>query len=218
MTKASAINSKRGNLLSFYAIHDRCPNRIQAQDSISSRRRTAATLHDRLHRDRFVRVFHWSLALGVVLNYWVLEAGDDAHEWLGYALAALVGARIVWGFRGPANARFADFVVGPRRVLHSLGNFAEDYREHRGHSPLAGWMILFMLASVIGLAVSGWMQGLDAFWGDERLELIHEFLGNGLIGAAGVHVAAVLWIQRRFRLPLLRSMLGGPRRAAGTPE
>lgn len=159
--------------------------------------------------DRFVRVFHWSLALGIGLNYWVLEAGDDPHEWLGYALAALVGARIVWGFRGPQNARFSDFVVGPRRVLYSLRNFAGDYREHRGHSPLAGWMILFMLVNVIALAVTGWMQGLDAFWGDEWLEVLHETLGNSLIGAAAVHVTAVLWIQWRFRLPLLRSMLWG---------
>jgi cytochrome b len=159
--------------------------------------------------DRFVRVFHWSLALGIVLNYWVLEAGDDAHEWLGYALAALVAARIFWGFRGPAAARFTTFVVGPRRALHSLRYFAEDYREHTGHSPLAGWMILFMLAAVIGLAVTGWMQGLDAFWGDETLEVAHEWLGNVLIGAAGLHVAAVLWIQRRFNLPLIQSMLRG---------
>ena len=158
--------------------------------------------------DRFVRFFHWSLASGIVLNYWVLEAGDDPHEWLGYGLAALVGARIVWGFRGPANARFCHFVVGPRRVLHSLKHFAEDYREHTGHSPLAGWMILFMFTCVIGLAVTGWMQGLDAFWGDETLEVTHEWMGNALIGAAGLHVAAVLWIQRRYKVPLIQSITG----------
>ena len=166
--------------------------------------------------DRFVRLFHWSLAFGIALNYWVLEGGDDPHEYLGYALAVLVGARIVWGFTGPPAARFASFVVGPRRVLGSLANFGEDYREHSGHSPLAGWMILFLLTLVLALALTGWMQGLDAFWGVDWVEELHEILGNVLIGAAAVHVAAVLVIQRRYRVPLLRSMLwhsGGTRDA-----
>lgn len=158
--------------------------------------------------DRFIRIFHWSLASGIVANYWILEAGEDAHEWLGYGLAALVSARIAWGFIGPPNARFAHFVVGPNRVLHSLRHFADDYREHSGHSPLAGWMVLFMFANVVGLAITGWMQGLDAFWGDETLEITHEWLGNSLIGAAGLHISAVLFIQQRFRVPLLQSITG----------
>jgi len=160
--------------------------------------------------DRFVRGFHWSLALGIALNYWFLEGGDDLHEWLGYALAALVVARIAWGFIGPAEARFASFVVGPRRVFHSIRHFSEDYREHSGHSPLAGWMILFLLLLVLGLAVTGWMRDLDAFWGVDWVEDLHELLGNVLIGAAALHVTAVLWIQWRYRVPLLRSMLRGP--------
>ncbi len=159
--------------------------------------------------DRFIRLFHWSLAIGVALNYWVLEAGGDLHEWLGYALAGLVLARVVWGFTGPPNARFANFIVGPRRFLLSLGVFSEFYRQHRGHSPLAGWMILFLLTCVLLLAVTGWMQDLDAFWGEEWLETSHEYLGNALITAAAVHVAAVFWIQWRYRVPLVRRMLRG---------
>ncbi|MCB1854706.1 MAG: cytochrome b/b6 domain-containing protein [Halieaceae bacterium] len=157
--------------------------------------------------DRFVRLFHWSLALGIALNYWLLEGGEAPHRWLGYALCALVLVRILWGFVGPDNARFRSFVVGPRRVVASLQDFAADYREHSGHSPLAGWMILLLLALVLSLGVTGWMHGLDAFWGEDWVEDLHEILGNALIAAAAVHVLAVLWIQWRYRLPLLRSML-----------
>lgn len=159
--------------------------------------------------DRFVRLFHWTLAVGVVANYWILEGGDDLHEWLGYALAALVGVRIIWGLTGPKEARFSSFIVGPGRVARSLVHFADDYREHTGHSPLAGWMIIMLLALVLGLAMTGWMQDLDAFWGEEWLQDLHEILGDGLIAAASIHVAAVFFIQWRFRVPLLRSMIGG---------
>ena len=44
--------------------------------------------------DPFVRIFHWSLVLCVVLNYFVLEEGETAHEWSGYIAAGLVCARV----------------------------------------------------------------------------------------------------------------------------
>lgn len=162
--------------------------------------------------DRFIRLFHWSLATGIALNYWVLEGGDETHEWLGYALLALVCARIVWGFIGPDNARFHQFIVGPRRVLHSIQHFSADYAHHKGHSPLAGWMILLLLSLVILVGVSGWMQELDMFWGEDWVETLHEFAGHALIAAAGIHILAVIIIQRRFRLPLVQSMLWKPDR------
>lgn len=157
--------------------------------------------------DRFIRLFHWSLAAGIALNYWLLEGGDEPHEWLGYALLALVGARIVWGFIGPDNARFKHFVVGPKRVLQSIQNFSADYAQHKGHSPLAGWMILFLLFLVTLVGVSGWMQELDMFWGEDWVETLHEVSGHVLIAAAGVHILAVIIIQRRYRLALIQAML-----------
>lgn len=157
--------------------------------------------------DRFVRIFHWSLAAGILLNYWVLEAGDPPHEWLGYSLMALVGARILWGFIGSQPARFANFVVGPGKVIHNIRHFAAAYQQHRGHSPLAGWMILTLLTLTLATGFTGWLQEWDAFWGEEWPQTLHEWLANTLLAAAGVHVAAVLFIQWRFRVPLVRSML-----------
>lgn len=157
--------------------------------------------------DRFIRLFHWSLALGIALNYWLLEGGDPPHEWLGYGIFALLASRLLWGVIGPANARFSQFVVGPRRILQSLRAPAADYRSHSGHSPLAGWMIVCLLCLVAIVAISGWMQELDAFWGEDWVELLHEYAGHALIAAAAVHVCAVLWIQYRYRLRLIQSML-----------
>lgn len=156
----------------------------------------------------FVRFFHWSLAAGIVLNYWLLEAGETPHEWLGYALVTLVLARVGWGIRGPEErARFSRFIVGPRRILASLRNPAADYRRHEGHSPLGGWMVLCQLSLVLLIGVSGWMQELDAFWGEDWVELLHEYSAHVLIATVAVHVTAVLWIQYRYRQDLVRSML-----------
>jgi cytochrome b len=66
--------------------------------------------------DPFVRIFHWSLVTCIVLNQFVLEAGETAHEWAGYLASTLVLLRLVWGFVGGRHARFADFFPTPQRL------------------------------------------------------------------------------------------------------
>ena len=157
--------------------------------------------------DRFVRLFHWSLVAGIALDYWLLEAGDPPHEWLGYAVMVLIVARIGWGFIGTTPARFRSFLVGPARVLRSLADPAGTYAKHQTHTPLGGWMMIFMLLLILGIGITGWMQDLDAFWGVEWVQELHEYSAHLLIAAACVHISAVFYIQWRYRLPLLRGML-----------
>jgi len=52
---------------------------------------------------------------------------------------------------------------------------------------------------VLGLGLSGWMQTLDAFWGEEWLQDIHLILGNTLIVLMG----------RLERTHLIRAMFTG---------
>lgn len=66
--------------------------------------------------DPFVRLFHWSV-VALFVAAWI--AGDDLeslHVAAGYAIAALLALRLVWGFVDPKHARFANFVRGPRQV------------------------------------------------------------------------------------------------------
>ena len=59
--------------------------------------------------DSFVRFFHWSL---VGLFAFAFATGDEwetPHEYAGYAIAALVFLRVVWGFMGSRHARFVDY-------------------------------------------------------------------------------------------------------------
>ena len=44
----------------------------------------------------------------------------DPHQWLGYSVIVLVVSRISWGFIGSPHSRFADFLVGPGRLLAYL--------------------------------------------------------------------------------------------------
>lgn len=160
--------------------------------------------------DPFVRLFHWSLVGAVVLNQWVLEEGEGPHRWLGYAAAVLVLLRVIWGFIGPRHARFSDFWPTPTRLRHHLRAwFRGDEMHVTGHNPLGALMMLALMLLVLLLAVTGWLQGTDRFWGNEALSEAHESLANGLIGLAGLHAAAALVMGRLERTRLVKAMITG---------
>lgn len=68
-------------------------------------------------------------------------------------------------------------------------------------------MILYLLTTLGATGLTGWMMGLDPFWGEAWVEALHESLAWSVMVAAATHVLAVIWIQRRFRVDLIRSML-----------
>jgi cytochrome b len=70
-------------------------------------------------------------------------------------------------------------------------------------------MILALISAVLGLGVTGWMQTLDAYWGDELLQDVHEILGNVLIGLATLHAVSALVMGRLERTRLIRAMFTG---------
>ncbi|WP_369856737.1 cytochrome b/b6 domain-containing protein [Candidatus Thalassolituus haligoni] len=162
--------------------------------------------------DRFIRLFHWSVAVLFLANFWWLDDGDDAHEWAGYTLLALLLARLIWGFVGPTNARFSDFLPTPARLCDNWQRFGEYQRQHRHnsrHSPVGGLMVLLLLLMLTVTGVSGWMQELDAFWGEDWVQNLHRWAANSVMAMVVIHVVAVLLIQWRYRVPLLQGMLPG---------
>jgi cytochrome b len=66
--------------------------------------------------DPAIRVFHGSLAAAFAAAWATGEEATGPHQLLGYAILALVGARLVWGAVGSHHARFASFVRGPGAV------------------------------------------------------------------------------------------------------
>lgn len=162
--------------------------------------------------DPLIRIFHWSLATCFLLNFFLLEEGESAHEWVGYLTLALVAVRVVWGFIGPQNARFSDFWPTPARIKHHLCELL-----HGGtpspdrHNPIGGLMILALLAGVVVTGLSGWLATTDLFWGEDWIEDLHETSANLVMGLVGFHVVAVVWFSRRGPHNLIRIMLTGYR-------
>ena len=160
--------------------------------------------------DPFVRLFHWSLVACVLLNQFVLEAGETPHQWAGYIASGLVVARIFWGFFGTRHARFADFFPTPTRVRQHLTALRHGQAgEHLGHNPLGALMMLALMALVLALGFTGWLQGTDAFWGEEWLQDLHALAGDLLLLSAGLHGAAAIVMGRLERTRLVKAMVTG---------
>lgn len=162
--------------------------------------------------DPLVRLLHWSLA-ACVFGAFLVEEGDTAHRVLGYIAMGLVALRVLWGFFGTPHARFRDWVRGPRAVSRYLHErLTGSSRRRLGHNPAAGVVMLTLLAGVVLVGVTGWMLTLDAFWGAQWLENLHEVLAWGLLGLIGLHVLAALVESFHYRENLIAAMLHGRKR------
>lgn len=164
--------------------------------------------------DPLVRVLHWSLAASVALAWVTAEDMERAHELAGWAVLAIVALRAVWGFVGPRHARFAEFVRPPGEVVaYARGLLDGTAPRHLGHNPLAGWMILALLAALVLTAGSGWLAQEAGGRLGHDLEELHEAAANGLLLLIGLHVLGVLAESWREGENLVRAMITGRKSA-----
>lgn len=169
--------------------------------------------------DPFVRIFHWSLVATFAVAWLAADEARSVHELAGYAAGALVAFRIAWGLIGSRYARFTQFIRGPHKTL----GYARDVlarREDRylGHNPLGAMMIVALLTAVGTVAMTGWLQTTDMFWGIEWVEEVHEFAANLMVILVGLHVAGVIFSSLRHRENLVRAMVTGRKAAAGVGD
>jgi cytochrome b len=75
--------------------------------------------------DVFVRLFHWSVAVGFFVAYFSEDA-LTLHVWAGYVVGAMVVLRIVWGFIGPEHARFRASFTRRARCSATFGNCSSE--------------------------------------------------------------------------------------------
>jgi cytochrome b len=164
--------------------------------------------------DPLLRLCHLSIAAVFFANYFYNEEGDDWHQWLGYYALACVVVRVVWGFVGPASARWADFWPTPARLAGHARKVLRGEPCHRlGHSPIGALVMLLMLAGIAGLGLTGWAsQEVDALWGADWPTDLHGWLANAVLALVCVHVLAAIYESVLLRENLPLSMITGRRR------
>ena len=175
------------------------------------------------------RLFHWTLAVLIVLQYatgqfHVLDM--RWHFWFGYATLALLLFRVLWGFLGSQTSRFSQFVRGPGVVLRYLqSQLSTNPQVSIGHNPLGGWSVLALLACIAlqtftGLFASdeigtdGPLMGLVSRHTVKLMTRLHDWNQNLLLALVALHVVAVLGYLLLKHENLITPMLSGRKRVA----
>lgn len=185
-----------------------------------------------------VRAVHWTIAalVGTLLATG-LTGGSALMEWhmrAGEALLALVVFRIVWGFVGSRNARFATFVRGPRAVMGYLRALARSSGSgHATHNPAGGWMVVALLLAMLVQCSLGLFTRDESTIEGPLVRLISEDFSDTLSnlhrrgwwlvgGLAAVHIVAVFALRFAREEDLIASMWSGkrwlPRAAANAAD
>lgn len=187
--------------------------------------------------DPLLRLAHWGIAVVVLANYAFTKEGGSVHIALGWAGMALLLLRLIWGFVGPREARFASFPPNPMAALRHLGGLLRGKApQYPSHNPAGALMAYALWACLAVLMLTGLgMSGLSPFaqadleaavaegdWsvlveedGDAEgespygdvLEEVHEVAANLILILAVLHVAGVAVESRALRRNLLAPML-----------
>jgi cytochrome b len=169
--------------------------------------------------DPVVRLFHWTVVTGVLVNSFVLDDGKAVHRYIGYVVLAAVVIRLTWGLVARGHARLSSFIPGPRTLRTYLRQLLRG-REPRyiGHNPAGAVMMIGLVLLLLGCGVTGWMMGLDQFWGEEWVQELHETLANAILALAALHVLAAIIESVRHRENLVWSMFTGRKPAPGRSD
>jgi cytochrome b len=180
-----------------------------------------------------VRLVHWTQVALVATNVVTGFTGGSllrVHRLSGYAILTLLLFRLAWGFAGGGHARFASWIQGPRAIAAFLRETLALRRPfHVGHNPLAGWMALALLASLVVQASTGLFANDDIFFEgplasavsksvSDTLTGVHKTNARILIALVALHVGAVvlhLVIERQDHLTPM--FTGRKRLPAGIP-
>lgn len=189
------------------------------------------------HWDPLLRLAHWGIAVVVIANYAFTKEGGSVHIAFGWAGMALLLLRLIWGFVGPREARFASFPPNPMAALRHLGGLLRGKAPHYpSHNPAGAMMAYALWACLAVLMLTGLgMSGLSPFaqadleaavadgdWSvlvDEDgeaegaspygdvLEEVHEVAANLIVILALLHVAGVAVESRAMQRNLVAPML-----------
>jgi cytochrome b len=166
-----------------------------------------------------LRLFHWLLALSVLSLVVTGELGGNLIDWhgrIGVLVLGLLVFRIIWGFVGTTNARFANFFPMPSRVVAYLKG---QWQGH-GHNPLGALSVIALLGALAAVVLTGLFANDDiAFYGplfklvdkslSDKLSGLHSLLFNALIVLIPLHLAAIIFYTKVKKHNLVVPMLTG---------
>ncbi|WP_240535672.1 cytochrome b/b6 domain-containing protein [Bradyrhizobium sp. STM 3809] len=157
-----------------------------------------------------LRLWHWLLAVLVLIAWVTPNIYDGLHRTAGYAILGLLAFRLIWGVIGTRHSRFRSLPARLRATPAYVWNLRRGKTgRYLGLNPAGTAMQLVLLLVLIVSAVTGAMQVTVRFFGVWWVEDTHELTSYLLIPMVVLHVAGVVLVSRLQRENLARAMLTG---------
>jgi cytochrome b len=171
------------------------------------------------------RLFHWTLALGVIALSVSGQLGGGLMNWhgrIGLAVIGLLAFRLAWGLLGSTYARFIHFFPTPA----SIRAYLRGEWHGEGHNPL-GALSVFCLLSLLGVqAATGLFANDDiAFRGplydlagktlSNQLTALHHLLSKLVYLLVALHLGAIAFYAFARKQNLVQPMLTGTKEGEG---
>ena len=134
----------------------------------------------------------------------------NLHLLFGYALLFGFTVRLIWGVIGSHHAKFASFIPTPKASVKYLWLLISG-KEPRyiGHNPAGAVMIVSLIACILCISITGWMMGLDKYWGEEWVENLHLIFVNVTLVLVFLHICGVIYSSLKHRENLVIAMITG---------
>lgn len=166
------------------------------------------------------RLFHWALAICIVLGIVFVKIGGNAIQWhayCGYTALALILFRVIWGFVGSWHARFTNFIPSPLKLIAFLRGQVDG---GLGHNPLGALSVIALLTVILIQALTGLFADDDIFFQGPfakyvsnstvaLLTSIHRFNQYIIFVLVGLHIAAISYYYFVKRENLVKPMVTG---------
>jgi cytochrome b len=182
-------------------------------------------MRNRLVYDLPTRLFHWLFAGLFATAFTIANTVDDEspvfayHMLAGLTLVFAVILRIIWGFVGTRNARFASFPMRPKADL--LAYFRQvtgrgEARTWGGHNPASSWAAVLMIICALGLGTTGYL--MTSGGEGEAYREIHELFANAFLVIVLLHLAGIAVHLLRHRDGFALSMVDGRKQEAADAD
>jgi cytochrome b len=163
-----------------------------------------------------LRLWHWLLAVLVLVAWLTPGVHDGLHRMAGYAVIGCLIFRLVWGVLGSRYARFRMVGVRLRAAPRYLCNLRRGISgRYIGLNPAGTLMMVALLVALAVSTITGAMSVTVTFFGIWWVEDTHAWSSDAVIVLAVLHIAGVVLMSVMQRENLTRAMMTGRKRIRG---
>jgi cytochrome b len=160
-----------------------------------------------------LRLWHWALAILVLVAWVTPNVYDGLHRLAGYSVIVLLAFRLVWGFFGSRHSRFSKLGVRLRAAPHYIWNLRRGITgRYIGLNPAGTAMLVALWLLLAISAISGAMAVTVTFFGVWWVEDTHTYVSDAVMILVALHVLGVVAMAILQRQNLVRAMFTGRKR------